>query len=476
MKQELTKNIKMNNEQLKQFKEIAMETISNTPSTRLSPAVIKVIEKNDYVFDAHCHIFDGKCIDVKYFVIRLIGSVPEKFLRRVWRLLTRREIFKLDEMSRDEMLDILYDDNLKIAYEGDFDRYLAQLENDIETELEQFDQEKELASILDFDWKNFLRRLYSIIKILKTSRMSKVYKAFHDKYAVQNVEGGDLLTIVLGMDLNMSWSSAIQESFDEQFYELLNLSYRKPIVPFLPLDPRRAERTENEDGNEYRFNHLYDKFLEAFDKNNDRQYFGVKIYPALGYLPSDSRLQPLFEICAAKGIPVVTHCGGEVVSSFKWGFDVDRFGEIIRCEGDSRKERARWLNEPLQWKPILEKHEGLKLNLGHFGSASAWSKPHGETAHRKEEIFDLMKDHSVYTDFSFNLESESATNNFVEKLKGQDEQSEQMQNRCMFGTDFWVVLPMSNLIDDTKQFILKVGEHKKRMLKDNVLEFLGINS
>lgn len=461
----------MTDEQLKEFKQTATETISNNANSRLSPAVKRIIKKNNYVFDAHSHIFDGKCIDVKYFVTRFIGSVPEKFLRRVWRLLTGRKNFKLDELNREQMLDLLYEDNLKINYDEDFDRYLAELETTIETELKLFINDKELESILDFDWENFLGRLFSIIKILKTSRMSKVYKVFHDKYSVQNIEGGDLLTVVLGMDLNMSWGKAIQESYDEQFYELLNLSYRKPIIPFLPLDPRRAEKTVNEDGNEYQFNQLYDKFLEAFNKNNDRQYFGVKIYPALGYLPSDSRLQPLFEICAAKGIPVVSHCGGEVVSSFKWGFDVDRFGKTVRCEGDSRKERARWLNEPLNWKPVLEKHEGLKLNLGHFGGASAWEKSNGETAHRKQDIFNLMEDYAVYTDFSFNLENENATKNFIAKL----EQSQIMQNRCMFGTDFWVVLPMSDLLEDTRDFINKAGNHKKRMLKENVIEFLSIN-
>lgn len=468
--------MKMLDDQLNLFKQIATETISNNSNSRLSPAVKKVIKKNNYVFDAHSHIFDGKCIDVKYFVIRFIGSVPEKFVGRVWRLLTRREIFKLDKMSREQLLDILYEDNLKINYDEDFDRYLAKLEKDIETELEQYHEEKELESILDFDWKNFLGRLLSIIKILKTSRMSKVYKEFHKKYAVQNIEGGDLLTVVLGMDLNMSWGKAIQESYDEQFYELLNLSYRKPIIPFLPLDPRRADEITDEDGNAYQFNQLYNRFLEAFNKNNDRNYFGVKIYPALGYLPSDSRLQPLFEICAAKGIPVVTHCGGEVVSSFKWGFDLDRFGEIVRCEGNSRQERARWLNEPLNWKPVLEKHEGLKLNLGHFGGASAWESSNGETAHRKQDIFDLMKDHSVYTDFSFNLENESATDNFVQKLHNEDEESELMKTRCMFGTDFWVVLPMSNLLEDTRQFMIKAGNEKMKILKYNVIEFLGVNS
>ena len=185
----------------------------------------------------------------------------------------------------------------------------------------------------------------------------------------------------------------------------------------------------------------------------------------------------MFEICAAKGIPVVTHCGGEMVSSFRWGYYVDHFGKKVRCKGNTRKKRARWLNEPLNWRPVLEKKEtkNLKLNLGHFGGGNAWKKPNGKTGHRKQEIFDLMKDFNVYTDFSFNLESRKAIRKFVETLKGNDENSQLMKTRCMFGTDFWVVLPMSNLIGDTKNFMNKVGEDKERMLRDNVIEFLGLS-
>lgn len=36
---------------------------------------------------------------------------------------------------------------------------------------------------------------------------------------------------------------------------------------------------------------------------------GVKLYPLAGYSPSDRRLYPYFEVCAALGLPVLTHTG-----------------------------------------------------------------------------------------------------------------------------------------------------------------------
>jgi uncharacterized protein len=38
-------------------------------------------------------------------------------------------------------------------------------------------------------------------------------------------------------------------------------------------------------------------------------FHGLKLYPPCGYSPSDRRLYPYYEICAARGLPVLTHVG-----------------------------------------------------------------------------------------------------------------------------------------------------------------------
>ncbi|MCI4066850.1 amidohydrolase family protein [Micromonospora sp. R77] len=38
-------------------------------------------------------------------------------------------------------------------------------------------------------------------------------------------------------------------------------------------------------------------------------FAGLKLYPLTGYSPSDRRLYPYFEVCAARGLPVLTHTG-----------------------------------------------------------------------------------------------------------------------------------------------------------------------
>lgn len=41
----------------------------------------------------------------------------------------------------------------------------------------------------------------------------------------------------------------------------------------------------------------------------DLGFHGLKLYPLAGYSPSDRRLYPYYEICAARGLPVISHTG-----------------------------------------------------------------------------------------------------------------------------------------------------------------------
>lgn len=50
----------------------------------------------------------------------------------------------------------------------------------------------------------------------------------------------------------------------------------------------------------------YDLFERSIDQYDVR---GLKLYPPCGYSPSDPSLDPLYEICAAKGMPVLLHTG-----------------------------------------------------------------------------------------------------------------------------------------------------------------------
>jgi len=50
--------------------------------------------------------------------------------------------------------------------------------------------------------------------------------------------------------------------------------------------------------------------LELFERSvRDWGFAGLKLYPPCGYSPSDERLFPFYEICAARSLPVLLHTG-----------------------------------------------------------------------------------------------------------------------------------------------------------------------
>ncbi|MEP1306526.1 MAG: amidohydrolase family protein [Balneola sp.] len=491
----------------------ATETISDDPTTRLGPVAKRIVERNNFVFDAHCHIFDGDCVKVTYLVTRFLISFSEylppsiywavkKIFRRIFRL-TSFELKSTDLFINDLLpggkssFDLLSEAELQEelnqsiesfieeinttaiksekqvdvdTFLNEFEREIDELEKQLETSVELY-SEVHKAALFGFDRRGFFRRLRHIIGLLRSKTMKTVLNRFEDGYAINQVYNKlfgtdkEQLSVVLGMDLNSGWNGTSEKSYAKQNKELGSLSKTEGILPYLPIDPRRSD----DEGDE----NLYTAFLKAFNKENPN-FFGIKCYPALGYLPSDSRLSPIFEICEKKNIPVLTHCGGEMISTFKNPVIVYRGDKQEKIKDQKRQQRARKLNEPSEWKPVLEQFNSLRLCLGHFGGKSAWNG-NKATKNRIPTIIEMMTTYpNLYADFSFNLESGKTVQAFTKKLFSDDSTGELMRSRTLFGTDFWVVLPMSDLNADQKYFLKAVRNLKDQLLTTNVVKYLGI--
>jgi predicted TIM-barrel fold metal-dependent hydrolase len=444
------------------FIEKAMDSISNDPKTRLSPIVKNILAEDNYVFDAHCHVFDGECINVKYMAARMIAGAVGGFKAWIWKLVTGKH-FTTEKalLSATEMVELIYEDPLLIT-----DKDLPSALNRMEKELDQMEIEaKSMKSVHGFNANEFIKRYRIIIRLLRSGSMESVYHTFEQNYAIHQVlnsrDGGNkkLLTVALGMDLNSGWEDGVPKTWEEQNTDLALLSKNQPVLPYFPIDPRR--------------DNLYEVFLEVFNQSNP-QFFGVKCYPALGYLPSDERLMPIFKICAEKNIPVMTHCGGEMVSTYASPIHANRLGEQVEIKDLKRKHRARKLNEPAEWEYVLNEYKDLRLCLGHYGGGAAWEN-NPATSHRIPKILDMMtKYDNLYADFSFNLESLTAIKNFRNKLFKDDLDGKLMKERSLFGTDFWVILPLSDLITDQHNFVVETEGLLDELLKTNVLKYMKL--
>lgn len=156
----------------------------------------------------------------------------------------------------------------------------------------------------------------------------------------------------------------------------------RAILPFLSVDPRNPD--------------LYTDFLSAFSDISRRintsgqdfldkalPFFGVCIQPGLGFMPSDPVLMPVYQVCAAKKIPVSV-LGESVTARFTENIKGKHLvrkgtawetGEYALVHGrDARSSTAKaaavFFNAPENWAPVAETFPGLKINL-----SDSWFPP-----------------------------------------------------------------------------------------------------
>lgn len=432
------------------FIQKARDLISEDPKSRLTFLAKTYLEAPDCVIDIHTHIFDKRCLSIQYILLRMLKTFA---LTRMGIEAIETEANNMVLLTKEE--EEIYDE-IAVGID-DSEADWQQLEQEIEKTVEIY----ETYEIFGLDVKEALR-------VLKKKNMAEVLDFYHDVYAITNLpefKNSKMVTGILQMDMETGWGFKPRRNFKQQIEDIKKISKERAVIPFLAVDPRRVDANGIDEN-------LYELFLDVFS-DPDTPFFGVKCYPALGFKPTDIRLDPIFKICAEKNIPVLTHCGGESVSTFEKKINVkdDNGYSDYLIQGNDRIHRARYLNEPEHWEPVLEKYNNLKLNLGHFGGDDNWltfSKFGRNT--RIERIYEMMRNPKwkVYGDFSFNLVEEELFDKFKQELDNQPE----IAKRTLYGTDYWVVLPAGELLRQQEKFLNKLANHKKAMLRDNALNYL----
>jgi hypothetical protein len=415
---------------------------------RLSGRMREALKKG-FVIDTHAHFFDMQCINKSYFIIRFIK-------------------------------DIL---GLKAAAEVDVEFTMEQAYKEIRENVPGWEAElkEQLKTGPDISFINRLDETKGFIdigeaaKFLSFSRMSDVYNHYSANYSLADVIGNcelDVIITALTMDLETGWDVPINKSLYEQIGELKKLAEKYPVLPFLYCDPRRAGKDE-------KMENLYSLFSYAFCEG--QPFFGVKIYPALGYSPSDFRLLPIYRICEEFSLPVLTHCGGESVSTDILDLVIYEGTVSKEVTGNGRKDIAYQLNDPMRWESVLEMFPKLKLDFGHFGGSETWKSSSvvsddEDPQHRKECIIRMMKKYpNVYADFAFNFVDDLEAKNLINTLIF----DEAVRNRTLFGTDYWMVIPKGNLHKKQENYIRRLQDEAaagldlvKRLTVENPKRYL----
>ena len=257
--------------------EIKANLIPDSPMDRTSNHVIKLLNSNKFCIDSHVHLFDIKCINKSYFTLRVLKDLLGlKSTTETYSNLSEQQAY--DEINN-------YQENWEDVFSEEL--------------------ELESSTVIAPDTKGVID-IWHARKFLGFKTMKAVYNHYINDFSLGKVLNKDVIVTALMMDLEIGWSVNIKKGVYEQVDELKELSNNFPVLPFLFCDPRR--------------NMLIELFNYAFC--GDKPFFGVKIYPALGYDPSDFRLWSIYEICEKKKIPILTHCGGETISTAKTELDI----------------------------------------------------------------------------------------------------------------------------------------------------------
>lgn len=207
----------------------------------------------------------------------------------------------------------------------------------------------------------------------------------------------------LMMDMERSIFGGVKKSYEEQIIDLINIrnnkipqdsnkehDYSKMILPFLAVDPHNKD--------------IYKQFLKVFAPGEDLgflefanikpklSFVGVKLYPPLGYTPTDPTLFEIFKVCQEKNIPVLTHVGGyrtraedDNVEIRDWTFDPAT--NSVKHRVNSTKIALHHKNsmgqkviskvpiifiQPKRWEPVFQFFTKLKVCIAHMGDNDQW--------------------------------------------------------------------------------------------------------
>ena len=239
--------------------------------------------------------------------------------------------------------------------------------------------------------------------------------------------------------------------YHEHLKELLALQRKHPdrVYPFLAVDPRRPNTVS---------------FLEqgrtpegAPFISKTGPFYGVKVYPPLGYYPDHDELKAVYRFCLAHDLPVTAHC------------------QMVSFYNPFSPEDYRLLADPIYWARLLQQEDyaNLRLNLAHFGgedSVLAYAEdPHHPDAAWTRTIVALLHYPNVYTDTSSMTKPGVA-----EALLKIITREPHVGHKLLFGTDYVMCMLHEHIEGElTKYFNLYAGLGEDQ-LYGNAVQFLGV--
>jgi len=420
-------------------------------------------------FDAHCHIFTLKYAikEVKSMVHDVLhGTYPwhdpaekamfsatdklsliKDFIKQLYELIhaagsseeenlnflqnEAKKVFPDDQhLIIPLMMDIFY----MLAYPLNENQDLPNLTSLKAVRVDEKEYQAYWNDILD-DFKQYL---HSKDTALKASRNNILGKKTNQ--VLQIIEQERSVSETLRQKTQVLKLTAIGGFYETEGYcyhmnnltDLVN-NRKGELYPFVAIDPRRKGIIDTLLGG---------KFIGA-----DGPFYGVKLYPRMGFHPLSKPMDAVYKYCSDNKIPIIFHCGmGGFPPSTTWKYA--EFGN------------------PLNFEPVVQKYQNLKIDFAHLGSSDdtyAWAKTIIRMVNEYDNVY---SDLSCYTDID-DLKRAKGYWNYHPKLK----------TRLMFGTDFDVMYFTGKITmqDYYKNFQSIFDPNElKILMHDNPKNFMGI--
>lgn len=423
---------------------------------------------NNTRFDAHCHIFTLKYIlkEVKSLLHDIINKtypwrvpsnslVPltienrkselKELLRLLYELLhsafssEEENLIFLQKEARKEfpddkllimplMMDIFY----MLAYPLENDQDIEEM-NVLKSKLVEEEEFQKLWNDILEDFSGYLNNQKTLIvpkrAYIAERKIEIALEAIEEERSVKETFLNKRL--LSHTPFNGFYST---EGFCYHMDNLMDLVKNRTgeLFPFVAIDPRRPGIVKAL---------LSGEFFEG-----EQRFYGVKLYPRMGYHPQCKPMDEVYNYCSYNSIPITYHCG---MSGFPPG----------------SKWKYTEYGNPLNFEPILKKFPNLRINFAHMGSNSnlEWSR----TVDRL-----IRENDNAYTDFSCYTSLKD-----LDSMRELWSSNPKLKTQLMFGTDFDVMyltdrVTMKEYYDNFKTFFKP--DELWAIMNENPVRFLGL--
>lgn len=421
-------------------------------------------------YDSHCHIFTLKYLlkEVKSMLHDVLdGTYPwhdpktKRLLgtNRNWKDLKEfiRQLYELLHASKgteEENLDFLQSEAKKI-FPSD-NHCIVPLMMDVFYMLAYpLDKGEDIAIVkllrgTSVDEKEFQECWDEILDYLKlqiqsqpSTLKSSPYSAYtsSNEQIIQMIEDERSVKPNLKIKSNIVRSTASTgfyetEGFCFHMKNLKELEKKRTgeLYPFVAIDPRRPG--------------MIDELLTGSFFKGEGRFYGVKLYPRMGYHPQSTPMDAVYKYCNDNNLPIIFHCG---MSGFPPGVDW-KYAEF---------------GNPINFEAVVKKYPKLKIDFAHLGSSDPsleWANTIVRLVNENENVY---SDLSCYTDM-----------NDLNKIFPLWTNNPKLKTRLMFGTDFDVMYFTGLITMQTyyTNFQSLFKDEFELLAHNNPIRFLGLDN